>query len=181
MDGFGRYSDKLKTLGDGPLPTTSGLTAVERLFQALKQPSGNPEKYHPRRSLDQFFYSKLKSTIIRDQDQVVSRQTISSEGGSKMLIVDQLWLWIICTGSSASAPFNFVFTCFPERSPERGSINHADIRKAVPIDSGTTDAVDMFCRIIDTTITTMLDFRAEESLEVFELFREAIADAVSNI
>jgi len=181
MKGFERYSNKLKTLGDSSSPTTSGLTAMERLFQALKQPSGNPEKYHPRRSLDQFFYSKLKNTVIRDQDQVVSRQTKASESGPKMLIVDQLWLWIICAGSSASDPFSFVFTCFPERPPEMESINHADIRKAVPIDSDTTDAVDMFCRIIETTITTMLEFRAEESLEVFELFREAIADAVSDI
>ena len=154
---------------------------MERLFEALKQPCGSPEKYHPRRSLDQFFYSKSKNTTTRDQDQVISRQTTSKDGGPKMLVVDQLWLWIICTGSSASDTFNFVFTCFPERFPERGSVNHADIREAVPINSGATDAVDMFCRIIEATITTMLEFRAEESLEIFELFREAIADVVSDI
>jgi hypothetical protein len=50
---------------------------------------------HPRRSLDQFFYSRLSDTVVRDNDQVVSKRTLWSQGGSKMVMVDQLWLWVI--------------------------------------------------------------------------------------
>jgi hypothetical protein len=50
---------------------------------------------HPRRSLDQFFYSRLSDTTTRDNDQVVSKHTLRSPGGPKMVMVDQLWLWVI--------------------------------------------------------------------------------------
>lgn len=56
---------------------------------------------HPRRTLDQYYFSTLKDTILRDKDQVVYRgtKTRSFEGSSwhepQIVMVDQLWLWIL--------------------------------------------------------------------------------------
>lgn len=59
----------------------------------------DPDTYHPRRTLDQFYFSHAKNTDERDRDQVVSRQTLNdgSPGGQKMIMVDQIWLrlWIV--------------------------------------------------------------------------------------
>lgn len=58
----------------------------------------SPEFYHPRRTLDQYYYPWLKDTRKRDTDQVVSRQTRIKDKSSnvsilpKIIMVDQLWL-----------------------------------------------------------------------------------------
>ena len=47
-----------------------------------------------RRTLDQYFYTHLKSTSQRDSDQVVYRHTkLAFE--PKIFMVDQIWLWIL--------------------------------------------------------------------------------------
>jgi hypothetical protein len=61
---------------------------------------------HPRRSLDQFYYPSLRDTDTRDSDQTVSKWTGSYDGmtedgrdsaamDSLVVMVDQLWLWVI--------------------------------------------------------------------------------------
>jgi hypothetical protein len=50
-----------------------------------------------RRTLDQYFYTHLKSTSQRDSDQVVYRHTkLAFE--PKIFMVDQIWLWIFDDG-----------------------------------------------------------------------------------
>lgn len=50
-----------------------------------------------RRTLDQYFYTHLKSTSQRDSDQVVYRHTkLAFE--PKIFMVDQIWLWIFDHG-----------------------------------------------------------------------------------
>ena len=61
---------------------------------------------HCRRTLDQFGYPSLRNTASRDADQVLYRRTklITSMYGAledvvaKVLMVDQLWLWILDGG-----------------------------------------------------------------------------------
>ena len=69
----------MTTSDPNPLPT----------FASLPEPF---ESYHPRRTLDQFYYSRLERTDERDNDQVASKQTKESPLGAKMIMVDQLWL-----------------------------------------------------------------------------------------
>jgi hypothetical protein len=64
---------------------------------------------HPRRTLDQFYYSHLPDTSERDGDQTVTRMTAGDPGGPKLIMVDQLWMWII----DESKDENFWFYLHP--------------------------------------------------------------------
>ncbi|KAL8389460.1 hypothetical protein RB595_008863 [Gaeumannomyces hyphopodioides] len=66
---------------------------------------------HLRRSLDQFFYTSLSDTRARDADQTVSKWTGAYAGeegrdraarDSLLLIVDQIWVWILDDRSMVS-------------------------------------------------------------------------------
>ncbi|KAF2212204.1 hypothetical protein CERZMDRAFT_59120 [Cercospora zeae-maydis SCOH1-5] len=65
---------------------------------------------HVRRTLDQFFYHNIDTTY-RDCDQVVYRfqekHYKNLEGGPKIFMVDQLWMWILGK--------DLVVTSFPQR------------------------------------------------------------------
>ncbi|KAH8896972.1 hypothetical protein GQ53DRAFT_713785 [Thozetella sp. PMI_491] len=61
---------------------------------------------HVRRTLDQYFYSGI-DTSDRDKDQVVSKYCHKHHLEGRMLMVDQLWLWVIRG--------DLVVTCFAER------------------------------------------------------------------
>src|SRR5437870_469380 len=53
---------------------------------------------HSRRTLDQSYHPTLSETHLRDQDQVVerySRQQGDSWTEHRVLMVDQLWLWVL--------------------------------------------------------------------------------------
>jgi hypothetical protein len=52
---------------------------------------------HPRRTLDQFFYHGI-DTSVRDQDQVVYRYCKEQQIELKVFMVDQLWMWILGKG-----------------------------------------------------------------------------------
>lgn len=61
-----------------------------------------------RQTLDQFHYQNLESTESRDCDQVVekySRKRDWSEHEHRVLMVDQLWLWILGDGRQRSKLF----------------------------------------------------------------------------
>ncbi|KAH0559254.1 hypothetical protein GP486_004233 [Trichoglossum hirsutum] len=53
---------------------------------------------HARRSLDGFYYPNIKDLEARDKDQVLYKHTRDPNSGyktAKMLMVDQLWMWVI--------------------------------------------------------------------------------------
>jgi len=53
---------------------------------------------HMRRTLDQFYYWTVEDTALQDRDQVVCRGTRSLndlEATTRVVMVDQLWLWIL--------------------------------------------------------------------------------------
>lgn len=57
----------------------------------------NTPPLHPRRTLDQFFYHGI-DTSIRDTDQVVYRYCKRHNVEKKVFMVDQLWLWVLGKG-----------------------------------------------------------------------------------
>lgn len=54
---------------------------------------------HIRRTLDQYYFVTLDDTSQRDKDQVVYRGTLDqkreTKSQSRVVMVDQLWLWIL--------------------------------------------------------------------------------------
>ena len=90
---------------------------------------GYMKSLHPRRTLDQYYYYMLKDTESRDNDQVVYRWVTEdiSETPDTMdahvIMVDQLWLWIINDGgknslalcnSLTNLPQDAIISSFPE-------------------------------------------------------------------
>jgi hypothetical protein len=69
----------------------------------LRNPPNSPKRHrsstlvgnlrqHPRRTLDQYYYSCLPDTSLRDRDQIINHRT------PHVLMVDQLWLWVTNRG-----------------------------------------------------------------------------------
>ncbi|CAK7219019.1 hypothetical protein SBRCBS47491_003704 [Sporothrix bragantina] len=79
----------------------------------------NTPPLHPRRTLDQFFYHGI-DTSIRDTDQVVYRYCKRHDIEKKVFMVDQLWMWVLGK--------DLVITCFPQRwdQPSRDPLNVVD-------------------------------------------------------
>lgn len=89
------------------------------LLSESKQDTNSHHVLHIRRTLDQSLYHNLKNTKHRDGDQTVHRYQKMLHKGKKpdevpfaVIMVDQLWLWILL-GPSGKA--QAVVTCFPSR------------------------------------------------------------------
>ena len=160
--------------------------------------------YHPRRTLDQFYYSRIEDTTDRDVDQVVFRQTRSGHestdfnDGSKLVMVDQLWLclWVVERTNQHDLWEQFssgVLTSFPHTAYARpdkdpfSSYETADIRQTVlkSLESrengGTKRATEVASLIIrEVAVGTLSEMRKDWSLDFLELFREAIGKAAQD-
>ena len=97
LQSFNERAAFLQGVFDGKKPPVPpGLEEQKSaLYEISKDCLNEGSSFHPRRSLDQFFYSRLPNTTQRDNDQVVSKNTKWSPDGTKMVMVDQLWLWVI--------------------------------------------------------------------------------------
>jgi hypothetical protein len=71
-------------------------TSIWRHENLVRAYVNEPLPLHVRRTLDQYFYYTLpdKSIRERDLDQVLWRHT-KGDTNPRLLMVDQLWLWII--------------------------------------------------------------------------------------
>lgn len=118
-----QLSSRSSKLADDPVGLTGCPIIPEhstgrdaRLHKAYSNWRANEHSLHIRRTLDQFFYRNT-DTRQRDDDQVVSRyqekeNTDSqppneSRGNIELLMVDQLWVWIL-------GP-ELIVTSFPQR------------------------------------------------------------------
>ena len=90
--GVYRYGHHRHQIGEPEIP--SGLSRDEKLIHAYLL---DASPLHPRRTLDQFYYS-AGDTEARDQDQVVYRYCINNQIEPRIFMVDQLWLWILGKG-----------------------------------------------------------------------------------
>lgn len=75
---------------------------------------------HVRRTLDQYYYWTLDDTSKRDGDQVVYRATQSSDEGARIIMVDQLWLWILDCRKLSDLQ-SFIWSLMPSRNHFNGS------------------------------------------------------------
>lgn len=72
----------------------SGVFDFYAEMMATQLNSGHP--LHLRRTLDQYYYMHSSNTLERDHDQVVTKHGPDPKGKNRsILMVDQLWLWIL--------------------------------------------------------------------------------------
>ncbi|KAK2804519.1 hypothetical protein FQN50_006594 [Emmonsiellopsis sp. PD_5] len=74
-------------------------------YLSVTNPTASPLQL--RRTLDQYFYAHLSSTAERDSGQVVYRYTEKHFSEPKIIMVDQLWLWVLNEDT--------IISCFPQR------------------------------------------------------------------
>jgi len=138
---------------------------------------------HMRRTLDQYYYYMLEDTRKRDADQVVTRwaETQLGKPHHNILMVDQLWIWVI---KGKDDQPDRVISCFPEREG-RGSgllddlqrnVLHHNADKRQPI----TSAAELVARIV-TTCSDIFGWSQEAELVRFLHFFEATVGRVGDI
>jgi hypothetical protein len=206
------FNDRAKFMEDiseGKHRIPQGLEEQRKsLYEITHDYLNEGSSLHPRRSLDQFFYSHLSDTTTRDNDQVVSKHTIWGPGGPKMVMVDQLWLWVIkpvesepklpdLNGESASESpeacdlpkHESLVTFFPKKECEDSGSERdmhwqiADLKQRILDTLGekrcADESVDYLAAItIQQAVEAMFEVRYE-SLDFLEIFRAAIGEAVS--
>ena len=127
-----------------------------------------PNQYHPRRTLDQYYYSRKRDTTQRDADQVVYRQTrpeakathqdnvdntktafdqdLALPGKSKVIMVDQLWLclWIIEKKESPTRwqqVSSAVLTAFPYTAYPRSAADPPNLFRTADVRQSVLETV----------------------------------------
>ncbi|OAK95030.1 hypothetical protein IQ06DRAFT_63520 [Phaeosphaeriaceae sp. SRC1lsM3a] len=186
-----RYSDKTKGGANVDIPET--LSEDEKAVYKVIREDRDTSSLHPRRSLDQYFYSGLPDTTSRDKDQVISKyKPKDGRGGEKMIMVDQLWLWLFESADPGSDRVRTsIFTSFPRK--ERRSIGDdrdledvADLRQAIIDEANSRDdkwasnKANYAGLIIEQAVNVMLRVRTEESLDFLSIFRAAIGQATES-
>ncbi|RPA85383.1 hypothetical protein BJ508DRAFT_412163 [Ascobolus immersus RN42] len=160
----------------------------------------DPMQLHPRRTLDQFYYHMLGEEELerRDQDQVIFRwmselqeasaqeevlRSKSAQGKSrrssrkmpdpKVLMVDQLWLWVVDEKT--------VITCFPK--PWSNQHPSADVVKRLKYYFRSKDrepiasVYDLVVLILQFCTDILVKANAERGTAFIDYFEASIADA----
>ncbi|KAI0538428.1 hypothetical protein GGR58DRAFT_299134 [Xylaria digitata] len=188
------------------------LLSAARLYEEVRnyQDTSLLQKYlfadpplHPRRTLDQGYYTSPQITRLSGRDQVVSRATtpnksrshrvdhqrgpwtchISSEGCeeclanirkvSQVVMIDQLWMWILDRKA--------IITCFPKRYGVHGrdpsgvfEAIQRRLLRARPIHCVMSVAQTILDECSNTFFDTRKDFSGQP--QVLDIFSEAIRD-----
>jgi hypothetical protein len=175
------------------------IRCLKSLLQSDLADSNGIAGFHPRRTLDQFYYSRMEDTRARDSDQVVTRQTRGkTEGESlpKVVMIDQLWLCLYIPQArdpqlQGDDPHHAsLITSFPHTSYARTDTDPlelyqvADVREQVfqtlmrgkhPDDElEPLTAIDLAATVLSEALLGPLSLRGAWSLDFLELFREAI-------
>lgn len=131
---------------------------------------------HPRRTLAQFFYWHLSDTLYRDDQQIISKQTRNDPGGPKVLMVDQLWLWI--------ADDDSVISFFPpkEKVESQPFWKEADLEQAILDEAqshsfGCKSPFELVALIVELAITAVLSRTTNGAFKFMAFYREAIGSA----
>ncbi|KAE8337501.1 hypothetical protein BDV24DRAFT_177478 [Aspergillus arachidicola] len=153
---------------------------------------------HIRRTLDQYGYPNLRSTVARDDDQMLWKRTrkvvdLSHELGSsiplqdnpdssktfvdgKVLMVDQLWLWIVDEKT--------VVTFFPKQeatTAEDKLYEQANLHNSIynelngDLARRFETAGDLAALIVLHAVTILLDRTLDHDLQVLRIFEESIS------
>ncbi|KAI0891067.1 hypothetical protein F4806DRAFT_336737 [Annulohypoxylon nitens] len=149
---------------------------------------------HPRRTLDQFYYSSLRSTKTRDRDQVVYRATClapphqgclvnvsrrkchtcqrESQKVPRLIMVDQLWLWVLDDKT--------IITSFPRRwgkiRPDSSDVHEAIRRRLKEAEnSDINSAYDIALMVIDECSRVFFDRGLDRRPKLIDIFADAIS------
>jgi len=151
----------------------------------------NASPLHDRRSLHDTYYYNLgyleKQREEEQEEQVMASYTKAhSETGAKMIVVDQLWLWIIKRASADTGKPDepdLVITAFPERfngahDPSanvfKGIVGHLQRGMQPPLRS----AVDLAALTIEHCTGVYFQRQLGEDLWFLEFFASAIGSVV---
>ncbi|KAF3759987.1 hypothetical protein M406DRAFT_358672 [Cryphonectria parasitica EP155] len=133
---------------------------------------------HIRRTLDQAYFMTLKDTSKRDRDQVVYRATktpwFKAGGVTRVMMVDQLWLWILDDYT--------IITAFPRRwgrnKPDSSGIHKSLRERLATVDTEILSVWHLALLIIDQCSRVFFDRTIPLDLrpEVMDIFAEAIGN-----
>lgn len=91
---------------DRPDPAIMRESSDARLLKNYLYVKEPVSPVHVRRTIDQFYYYMSEDTRERDSDQVISRHFRRKypEKPVPIMMVDQLWLWILNDSMASSGP-----------------------------------------------------------------------------
>ncbi|KAK4204602.1 hypothetical protein QBC40DRAFT_272606 [Triangularia verruculosa] len=166
-------------------PLGSYLWQASKLYQLIDEAADwrlitnhlyTPSPLHPRRTLEQYYYWTADDTTHRDRQQVVYRATqmrSDPEAIPRVVMVDQLWLWILDE--------NTILSAFPRRwgrnKPDPSAVHRAIRDHLGAIDhTQITSIYDLALIIIDECSKVFFD-RTKPDLrpEVVDMFGSAIS------
>jgi len=195
--------DRLQQGRSRPIPSRIAKSGLET--QLIWQYLGCEPPIHFRRTLDQYGYPNLRSTVARDDDQMLWKRTrravhlddqLRSYIGrtdddpddpertvfmdGNVLMVDQLWLWIVDQKT--------IVTFFPnqEATTSEGKLFeqtnlHSSIYNELNGDLARRfeTAGDLAALIMLHAVTVLLDKTLHHDLQVLRIFEESISILVT--
>jgi len=154
----------------------------------------DPLKLHCRRTLDQFTYHMLHNTEKRDNSQVIWRwartvhRRLAKEGrdpppnhpsdpdGYPLLMIDQLWLWVLEDDDT-------VITCFPNTWDSNPVYNLSEyLLKRVLTKNDNRPLIESAMDLANLIIKCGVDFitrKGPQDISLQESFQSSINDIVS--
>ncbi|KAL4910309.1 hypothetical protein BDW74DRAFT_173767 [Aspergillus multicolor] len=189
--------DRLRQGRSRPVPDDISRSSLES--KLIWKYLGNEPPIHIRRTLDQFGYPNLRSTVARDDDQMLWKRTRKvinlndelgdsiplSEGldpqspvfvDGKVLMVDQLWLWVVDR--------NTVVTFFPKQEPttvEGKFYEQTNLFNSIynelngDLASRFETAGDLAALIVQHAVTVLLSSTLHSDLQILRIFEESIS------
>lgn len=192
--------DRLRQGRSRPVPTRLAKSSLEA--QLIWQYLGSEPPIHFRRTLDQFGYPNLRSTVARDDDQMLWKRTrrparldeqlkeyleaASDDGDGEetseefmdgnVLMVDQLWLWIVDERT--------IVTFFPnqEATTSEGKLfEQSNLFSSVynelngDLARRFETAGDLAALIMLHAVTVLLDRTLHHDLQILRIFEESIS------
>ncbi|PYI05083.1 hypothetical protein BO78DRAFT_371738 [Aspergillus sclerotiicarbonarius CBS 121057] len=179
-----------------PVPSDISKSSLES--KLIWKYLGNEPPIHIRRTLDQFGYPNLRSTVARDDDQMLWKRTkkvvnlndeikisVQPEDGpeakntfmdGKVLMVDQLWLWIVDERT--------VVTFFPnqEATTAEGKLyEQSNLYNSIynelngDLARRFETAGDLASLIVLHAVTVLLDRTLHRDLQILRIFEESIS------
>lgn len=161
---------------------------------------------HCRRTLDQYGYPSLRNTTVRDGDQILYKRTkpeidtqspsttshrlhgsrssvgrlfsatVINDGAAKVLMVDQLWLWIIDNHTIVT-----FFASKEKEDGDNGLSREGDLRSTIYQDingdyaNQCSDPFDFAALVVSHAVKALLDNTSDRILQIFRIFEEYIS------
>ncbi|KAL2834205.1 hypothetical protein BDW59DRAFT_137501 [Aspergillus cavernicola] len=182
--------ERLRQGRSRPVPDELSRSSLES--KLIWQFLGNEPPIHIRRTLDQFGYPNLRSTVARDDDQMLWKRTRKPTDPNedlsnsiplpptfmdgKVLMVDQLWLWIVDSKT--------VVTFFPKQEPttvEGKFYEQTNLYNSIynelngDLARRFETAGDLAALIALHAVTILFDRTLHNDLQILRIFEESIS------